>query len=263
MTTPFSIYFIVKNEAERLPESLQKVVGLTDDLVVVDSGSTDGTQDIAQRFGARVVHHDWEGFARQKAFAASLCRHDWVLDLDADEILSDELVSRLRSLFEQGPPADVAGYSMRWVFVSPQPGHPFVYSPDQRILRLYHRSRAAITPELHSNNDRPQVLQGRVVALPEQVWHKSAMTLTQLESKYVKVSSDQAAYFHRSGRRIATWRLVLELPVKFFKYYVLQGNYRNGWYGFCVAAIAANRNFMRLAKAKEAELLDQLASRDD
>src|SRR5690554_2629583 len=101
MTIPLSVYYITHNEEARLPESIEKVKGWADELIVVDSGSTDSTCKIAEAAGARVVHRDWEGFASQKAFAASLCTHAWVLDLDADEVLSDELVTNIRALFSR------------------------------------------------------------------------------------------------------------------------------------------------------------------
>ncbi|GMA76660.1 hypothetical protein GCM10025880_30770 [Methylorubrum aminovorans] len=84
---PISVFIIVKNEADRLGASLAAVRDLADDIVVVDSGSTDGTQALAASLGARVIHNDWPGYGRQKRFAEGQCRHDWVLNLDADEVV--------------------------------------------------------------------------------------------------------------------------------------------------------------------------------
>lgn len=81
-----SVYLITLNESTHLAEVLERLQGV-DEIVVVDSGSTDGTQDIARRYGARVVHQDWLGFAKQKAYAMSLCQGEWVLSMDGDEVL--------------------------------------------------------------------------------------------------------------------------------------------------------------------------------
>lgn len=261
MREKISVYFIVKNEAERLPESLQKAKELADELIVVDSGSTDGTLDIAHYYGARVVHNEWKGFAAQKSFAASLCQNDWVLDLDADEVLSDELITNIRAILEFPELSRYAGFKIRWVYVSPYPGHPMVYSPDQWIIRFYNRKRAAIKAVDHSNNDRPQIISGEVGQLKGYVHHKSVITLTQLESKYTLLSSDQAADYAKTGRGISNFRLVTEFPLKFLKYYLIEGNFRNGWYGFAVSMVAAYRNFMRFAKARELAMLKELGSR--
>ena len=137
-----SIYFITLNEEARLPESLAQARKLSDDIVVVDSGSTDRTLEIAERFGAKVFHNAWKGFAMQKAFAANQCKHDWVLDLDADEILSDEIIDEIKIWLNRADLDSYAGFIMRWVHVAPVLGHPMIFSPDQFIMRWYNRVKS-------------------------------------------------------------------------------------------------------------------------
>ncbi|MBW4936470.1 glycosyltransferase family 2 protein [Marinobacter sp. F4206] len=258
MKLPLSVYYITQDEEVRLPESLARVVGWVDEIIVVDSGSTDRTREIAEEVGARFVHHDWQGFACQKAYAASLCRNDWVLDLDADEVLSDELVANIRDLFSRPVPDDVAGFRMRWVLSQPLPGHPFRHDKTKKILRLYNRKRAVIEAEPDSNNDRPQVRVGRVLELKGDVLHRTLISLAQMEQKYCQLSTEQARFLAASGRRISGVRLFVEFPLKFLKYYLLHRQFLNGWFGLSVSITAANRNFMRLAKAKELQLLERL-----
>jgi glycosyltransferase involved in cell wall biosynthesis len=258
MRLPLSVYYITLNEEERLPESITKIKYWVDEIIVVDSGSTDRTRNIAEAAGARFVHNDWEGFSCQKAFAAALCRNDWVLDLDADEVLSDTLVANIKALFARPIPDDVAGFRMRWVLSQPLPGHPFKHDKTKKILRLYNRKRAAIIAERDSNNDRPQVKQGRVLELKGDVLHRTLITLEQMERKYCQLSTEQARFFAINGRRISGWRLFVEFPLKFLKYYLLHRQILNGWFGLSVSITAANRNFMRLAKAKELQLLERL-----
>ncbi|MBW0149365.1 glycosyltransferase family 2 protein [Marinobacter arenosus] len=258
MKLPLSVYFITQDEEARLPESLPKVIGWVDEVIVVDSGSTDKTKEIAVEAGARFVHRDWEGFACQKAYAASLCRHDWVLDLDADEVLSDELVANIKDCFSRPIAGDVAGFRMRWVLSQPLPGHPFRHDKTKKILRLYHRKRAAIEPEKDSNDDRPRVRAGRVLDLKGDVLHRTLISLEQMERKYCQLSTEQARFMAARGRRISGARLFVEFPLKFLKYYLLHRQILNGWFGLSVSITAANRNFMRLAKAKELQLLERL-----
>ncbi|MDK9559581.1 glycosyltransferase family 2 protein [Marinobacter sp. M216] len=258
MKLPLSVYFITQDEEARLPESLAKVAGWVDEIIVVDSGSTDKTKDIAEEAGARFVHHEWEGFACQKAYAASLCRNDWVLDLDADEVLSDALVANIKALFSRPIAPDVAGFRMRWVLSPPLPGHPFRHDKTKKILRLYNRNRAVIKAEKDSNNDRPQVRVGRVLDLEGDVLHRTLISLEQMERKYCQLSTEQARFIANRGRSISGARLFVEFPLKFLKYYLLHKQILNGWFGLSVSITAANRNFMRLAKAKELQLLEQL-----
>lgn len=258
MPEPLSVYFITLNEEARLGRALSKVVALADEIIVVDSGSEDGTRALAESFGARFVHHAWQGFACQKAYAASLCRNNWVLDLDADEVLSDELVANIRERFARPQPVDLAGYRMRWVLSQPLPGHPFRHDKPKKILRLYDRTKAAIVPEPHSNDDRPRVKQGRVEFLPGDVLHQTLINLEQMERKYLRLSSEQAQFLAARGRRISGVRLAVEFPLKFLKYYLIHRQVLNGWYGLSVSVVAANRNFMRLAKARELQMLAAL-----
>lgn len=258
---PVSVYFITMNEEQRLAESIARVSGWADEVIVVDSGSTDGTERIAREAGARFVFHPWQGFAHQKAYAASLCRNDWVLDLDADEVLSDELIQNIRQRFETEPESDCAGFKMRWVLSPPLAGHPYHYERPQKLLRIYHRSRAAIVPEANSNNDRPQVLAGRVGFISGDVLHRTLLNLSQLERKFSQLSDEQAAWYVAKGRKISNVRLAGEFPLKFLKYYLLRGHCRNGWFGLATSIANANRNFMRLAKARELQLVKALEAK--
>lgn len=262
MKLPLSVYYITQDEEIRLPESLAKVIGWVDEIIVVDSGSTDSTKEIVASAGARFVHNDWQGFACQKAFAASLCRNDWVLDLDADEVLSDELVENIRLLFEAPIPTGVAGFKMRWVLSQPNPDHPFKHDKSKKILRLYNRKKAVIKAEKNSNNDRPQVKEGKVLYLKGDVLHRTLISLEQMEKKYCQLSSEQARHMAMKGRNISAGRLFAEFPLKFLKYYLVHRQIMNGWFGLSVAITAANRNFMRLAKAKELQMLAEIEDKN-
>ncbi|WP_235937597.1 glycosyltransferase family 2 protein [Marinobacter caseinilyticus] len=255
---PVSVYFITKNEELRLAEALCKVVDWADEVIVVDSGSTDGTEAIARRYGARFEFNVWQGFACQKAYAASLCRNDWVLDLDADEVLSDELVANIKTLFSHPIQPNLAGFKMRWVLSQPHKDHPFRHDKPKKIVRLYHRKKAAIHAELDSNDDRPRVHEGKVGFIPGDVLHRTLVSLEQMERKYVQLSSEQARFLAATGRKITSGRLAVEFPLKFLKYYFVHRQILNGWFGLSVAIVAANRNFMRLAKAREIQMLSKL-----
>ena len=93
---PLSVFIIAKNEADRIGDTIRAVRHLTDDLVVVDSGSTDGTQEVAEALGARVIFNPWPGYGPQKRFAEEQCRHVWLLNLDADEVVPADLAARDR-----------------------------------------------------------------------------------------------------------------------------------------------------------------------
>src|SRR3712207_904031 len=104
MTLPLSVFIIAFNEADRIGAAIAAVRELTDDLLVVDSRSTDRTREIARDLGCRVIERDWPGYGPQKRFAEAECRHPWVLNIDADEVAPPALVSEIRELFAAGAP---------------------------------------------------------------------------------------------------------------------------------------------------------------
>src|SRR5215207_2758435 len=99
---PVSVFIIARDEADRIGATIRAIRELTDDLVVVDSGSSDGTMDVAASLGARVIHNDWPGYGPQKRFAEDQCRHLWLLNVDADEVAPETLRDEIRRLFVSG-----------------------------------------------------------------------------------------------------------------------------------------------------------------
>src|SRR6201999_1034790 len=102
MAPPISCYIRAKNEERKIADVIRAVRLAVDEVVLIDSGSTDRTVALAEEAGARVVHQDWLGYGAQKRFAESQCKHDWLLALDADEVISPEFSEELRALFAAG-----------------------------------------------------------------------------------------------------------------------------------------------------------------
>src|SRR5437762_10191690 len=126
---PVSCYIRTLNEERLLGQVVAAAREVVDEVVIVDSGSKDATVAIAQAAGARVIHQEWLGNGRQKRFAEDQCRNDFVLDLDADEVVSPALAAEIRALFAAGPPP-LPIYELRLVTVPPSASHgPISRSP--------------------------------------------------------------------------------------------------------------------------------------
>ncbi|HKE93155.1 MAG TPA: glycosyltransferase family 2 protein, partial [Povalibacter sp.] len=142
---PLTLLIIARDEAEVIGRCLDSVPFAAEKLVI-DSGSTDGTQDIARRHGARVVYQDWLGFGAQRNFATTQASHDWILALDADETLSPELVQEMQARLPQLLQSDAAGAFIRrqtWYMGAPMRWYrPMV---GEKLGRLYHRARGRWT----------------------------------------------------------------------------------------------------------------------
>jgi glycosyltransferase involved in cell wall biosynthesis len=141
-----SVAIVTLNEEENLPRTLTSV-RWADEIVVVDSGSTDRTVEIAHTLGARVIERAWPGFAAQKNFAISQCTGTWILSLDADEELTPELQTQIRTMLASDPPIDAYYLRRRNLFLGRWIKHGGFY-PDSK-LRLFRRSAAnfALTPQ--------------------------------------------------------------------------------------------------------------------
>src|SRR5690606_15828128 len=143
MHQPISVFVIAQNEEARLARTLA-AVAWADQLVVVDSGSTDSTLEIARAAGAEVHHHDWHGYGPQKSFAESLCRHDWLLNIDADEVVTPALAEEIRELLAGN--LQPGAYRVRILTVYPGRDRPRWLANDYNEVRLYHRAVARYRP---------------------------------------------------------------------------------------------------------------------
>ena len=253
---PVSVFIITKNEADRIGETIRAVRDLTDDLIVVDSGSTDGTQVIAEEHGARVVFNEWPGYGPQKRFAEDQCRHDWLLNLDADEVVSPGLAGEIRALFAQGsPPRQAYRIRIAEIFPGERAPHPMTYS--LAPVRLYRKDAGRYSPSLV--HDRVDLKPGtKVGTLKGIVHHRSVRSLGDQVAKLNRYSDQQAVDLEIRGVSIPTWRVFFELPAAFVKAYIGRRHALRGTYGFLTAMNYAISRHLRLAKHYEKKRLSAL-----
>lgn len=247
-----SIFIICQDEAERLPLVLDALTDLSDDIVVVDSGSTDGTLDIARRYTDRVYHRDWTGFGEQKVYAEGLCRHDWVLNLDADEVLLDEVKASIHALFAEPEEVRAAAYSLRIRHVSRLSSNlkPGLFNPTNVTPRLYDRRRAGFkSSAVHDkveirDGSRPAVLKGDVA-------HISLKSFAHMWDKIRSYSELSARDWVEKGRNPSALRLVVD-PLWFFvKNYFIRRLFAVGAEGFVIAISLSAGRALRIAMTWE------------
>lgn len=247
---PLSVFIISLNEADRIGPVIQAVSGWVDEVVVVDSGSTDGTPELARSLGARVIHHDWPGYGPQKRFAEEQCRHDWLLNLDADEVPVPELEAEIRALFAAGAPRH-QGYRIQTVMTLPQQQRPHRFAPRHNYIRLYDRRHGRFADS--TTHDAVQMESGTVSALRAIIVHYSIRNHADLIAKLNRYSTAQAEEIMAKGkaRRYGALRAMTEFPINLFRYFFLKGYWVFGLYGLELAAIIAFFRFARVAKVRE------------
>lgn len=245
-----SICIIAKNEADRIAACIEAVRGLSDDILVVDSGSEDDTVMRAKTAGARVLHNDWRGYGPQKRFAEDCARHDWILNLDADEYVSAALYNEIATVLAAGPVH--AGYRLRIMNVYPGKTAPRLWADYNNYVRLYDRRAMRFRDSpVHDTVDTGTHLIGQLRA---PVIHHSARSYSHIRAKLDAYASLQARTLRKADW--ALWlRIPFEYPLTFLKFFVMRRHFTGGIDGVISAHLAAEARFKRLFKMMQANRL--------
>ena len=231
---PLSCFIIAKNEADRIERTIRSVEPWVDEVIVVDSGSTDDTVAVAQAAHARVIAQPWLGFGGQKRFAEDQCYHEWVLNLDADEVVPPELRNRIAQLFRSGVP-EYPAYGMPIHIVYPGQIRPRILARDNWYVRLYNRK---IVRFRDSRVHDTVVTGGHTVGrLDAPIHHFSIRSFDHLKTKLDERMSLSAAHAVSRRRILTLCRLAIEFPMNFYKYYVIRRHITGGMMGLRYAVI--------------------------
>lgn len=238
-----SAAIITFNEEKNIARALESL-RCCDEIVVVDSGSTDRTVELATKLGARVLDSTWRGYAGQKNYATACCEHDWILSLDADEALSEALEAEIWQIKKNGPEFDaytmprLAQYLGRWILHSG-------WYPDRKV-RLYDRRLAKwVGDYVHES----VIVEGRIGHLNTNILHFTCSSLSEhlrTLDRYTTLAAEQLV---EQKTPIGWKELALDPAWTFFRTYVLQRGFLDGTEGLAIAYMAALYNFLKYAKA--------------
>jgi glycosyltransferase involved in cell wall biosynthesis len=242
---PISAVLITYNEERNVSAALQSLAW-ADEIVVVDSGSTDATVEICRGVTDRIFARNWTGYADQKNFAVEKASHNWILSLDADERLSPELQDEIKSLLSHG--LEYAGYKMpriayfmgRWI------RHGDWY-PDYQ-LRLFDRQKGTWQGgRVHESVK----LEGKPGFLKGKIQHYTYHTLSDYLRRLDTYSSLAAADYFQSGESVDAWKLLGHPMATFIKGYLAKGGFLDGAPGLMVAVMGAISVYFKYAKLYE------------
>jgi glycosyltransferase involved in cell wall biosynthesis len=240
-----TVTVITRNEAANIAAALDSVAW-ADDVVVLDSYSTDDTIAIARRHRARVEVCAWAGYGAQKNHAAELAAHDWILSLDADERVSPELASEIRDVLQHGP--EYGGYRIprvtyylgRWIRSTD-------WYPDYQ-LRLYNRRMGRWrTPQVHESIE----LHGKAGTLRHEIHHYAYRDVAHHLATIDRYTTLAAEQWLTEGRRTSVVAAAVHPPLAFLRNYFLRGGVRDGAQGFLVSALNSYYVFLKLLKLWE------------
>jgi glycosyltransferase involved in cell wall biosynthesis len=240
-----SVTVITRNEAADIGAALESVAW-ADEIVVVDSGSTDDTATIARRFTNRVVVREWPGYGAQKNIAATLATHDWILSLDADERITPALAEEIRAVLTTEPAH--AAYRMprvtwhlgRWIRTTD-------WYPDPQ-LRLYNRTKARwISPLVHES----VAVDGAVGTLRHELQHYAYRDVADHLETIDRYTTLAARQMRAQGQSAGMIQMVGHPPLAFLRNYIAKGGFRDGVAGFVISSMNAYYVFLKFAKLWE------------
>ena len=242
---PVTATVITFNEAANLEAALASL-SWADEIIVVDSESTDTTAAIARKFTDKVIVRPWPGYIAQKNFAAEQARHDWIFSLDADERVTPELAAEIKQVLSS--PSSTVGYRVpRVTFHLGRWMRSTDWYPDYQ-LRLYDRRRAKWTGKYVHESVKAE---GPVEYLRSELQHyayRDAADHLQTMDRYTTLAAKQ---MFEEGRRAGLLQVMVHPPAAFFRNYVLRGGFRDGKAGLIVSAMNARYVRMKFAKLRE------------
>jgi glycosyltransferase involved in cell wall biosynthesis len=241
---PVSVFVVCFNEEANIRRLLDSCCDM-DEIIIVDSGSSDDTIKIASEYTDKITVNEWPGYAKQKAHAMSLCCNEWVLNLDADEELLPELVNRFKEVIEQDKDTSVR-CSRNDIFIGQALSQLTKKANNCRFYKK-HKAHFDTTKLVHESAD----IEGEELVISEAFNHYGYNDIESGMMKSNEYSSLKAKEKFDKGRKFLGLKLLLLLPLVFFKAYVLHGYLFSGIRGFIQAVNIAHYAFLKEAKLYE------------
>jgi len=238
-----SVIVIVQDEADRIADCLFSVAGISDEIIVLDSGSSDNTVEICRRFTDKVFETDWPGYGKQKQRALDKATGDWVLSIDADERLTPELADEIKMVINNNP--EEVAFKMQWAVIAF--GKQLNHGRSARFVgRLFRREGAGFTDAIV--HEKVQFAAGKVGKLKNRLLHYSVRDYEHLMSKscqYAWLGGKKRFEAGKHGGGL--WGAAIRAVLVFLQIYILRRGFLDGSVGFLVAVTYSQGAFNKYA----------------
>lgn len=241
---PVSVIIITYNEEENIKRCLRNLAW-SDEIIIVDSGSTDKTIEICKQYNCKIFHKTFRGYGLQKRYAVSLAKNDWILSLDADEVLTTKVIGEIKNKM-MAP--DCNGYLIPMEFVFMGQHFAFGRESGKYFLRLFNKQFGNFTnAKVHESVE----VTGKVGKLKHRLLHYSYRNFQQLLDKVSKYSTYSAEESYKKGKKKSTLAIIGGLPYNFIRLYIFNANFLNGLNGFYWSVFGAYYHFVKYIKLNE------------
>jgi glycosyltransferase involved in cell wall biosynthesis len=252
MKIPLSVFIITKNEADRIVDVINAVKEIADEILVIDSGSDDKTCEVAAQAGAKVMFNAWKGYGLQKIFGENQCRNKWILNIDADEEVSKELVYEIKNLFEKNLQENFYGFRMKIVnkFRFEKKPKKLAYYYNQ--LRLYNRDFAGFRDSaVHDSVCLKSHDSSKIGQLKNIIYHQSFRSFSHWIDKINSYSQMQAEDSFKKGKYPSRLKIFFIPTFAFLKAYIVRRYAIYGFDGLVYSYLFAFSRFAKAIKTRE------------
>lgn len=262
---PLSVFIISYNEEDRIANSIKSVIDWVDEVIIIDSGSQDNTVAISQKLGATVIYNEWQGYGPQKVFGEAQCKNDWILNIDADEVVSAELALEIIELFKNNDINHFHAYQIYWkIFWWHENLDDYINNKTKIISKIKNKLRSGawfirIYNKQHTGfknsvvHDSVKINDNaKIGKLSNNIYHFSFRSYEHWLDKINYITTLQANDNLTKGRNFSVFRLITEPVFSFFKAYFIRRYFIFGANGFVYSVYHSFFRFSRIAKTRDA-----------
>lgn len=246
-----SVFIITKNEADRIAQVINAAKKIANEILVIDSGSSDETCKIAAGAGAKVLFNKWQGYGQQKKFGESKCINKWILNIDADEEISPELEAEIKEIFSQRISKNVAGFRVKIVNKFRFETQPQKWAYYYNQLRLYNKDLAGFKNSSVHDSVEVRSAKCEILQLKNIIFHQSFRSYSHWIEKLNSYSQMQAQDSFVKGKNPSLLKVFFTPLFTFFKAYFVRRYFIYGFNGIIYSSLFAFSRFAKAIKTRE------------
>lgn len=241
-----TVSMITLNEEKILSQTLTSVKEIADEIIMVDSGSTDKTKEIALSFGAKIIEQKWLGYGKQRNVAIENASNEWILNIDADEEISSELLQKIKDIKSK----KVKGEVFEINFTSVCFGKKLKYGgwSNSYHIRLFKKSSGRFNDNVVHEEF---ITEKKIYKLKEKIFHHSYLSLEDYFYKFNRYTTEGAIDYYKKGKKSSILQIIFNPIYKFVKMYIIRLGFLDGIEGFIIASTSAMYSMVKYFKLRE------------